>query len=263
MKHFVTRGICLALASSSSLLEAAPRTIPFEVQLRICPQNPAENPTWDELRERFGLGKLEGETFSTWFLDTPALDLHRKGVTLRLREAGGARPRTEFVVKSWVADARNVKESWWRLEGFKCETNFYPGPVINDQCNLKARTRLPNLVSQLPVSQVLKGFTHDQKALLDELQDLKSLPSSIRLYGPLPSIKIEAEIEIDQWILPDGSRDTEISSKTLEAPEATLSILLENLKGTGFVVCPEQRGRTQRALESLRAQASKSFNTMH
>ncbi len=218
---------------------------------RVCAEVPGDNPDWQDLRERFGLGRAELQTFSTWFLDTPVLELSGRGVTLRLREPYSRGAKTEFVVKSWVADARRVPESWWSLKDFKCESNFYPGPILNDQCNLKTRTRLPKDISQLAVSQVLKGFSNDQKAFMEELAGVRALPPSIRLLGPLPSVKIEGTIEVDQWILPDGSRDTEISRKTLEAPETALSTLLESLKGSGFVVCPEQRGRTRRALESL------------
>ena len=243
--------LCLGVGTLSVHAKGPPREIPFEVQIRICSEVSGENPSWDELRRRFGLGRSELQTFSTWFLDTPTLEMNDKGLTLRLREPPRSGEKTEFVVKSWVKDARRVLESWWDLEDFKCESNFYPGPFVNDQCGLKTRTLLPRSISGLSVSQLLKGFSQDQKTFLQDLGVLQTLPSSLRLLGPLRSVKIEGAIEIDQWILPDGTRDTEISQKTLRSPEATLSDLRGKLEGSGFAVCPEQRGRTRRALAEL------------
>lgn len=259
MRKIATVCLCVGLSSGPLLAKGPARDIPYEVQLRICAENPADSPSWDELRQRFGLDGSELQIFSTWFLETPALDLNRKGLTLRLREAVSSSDKTEYVVKSWVPDARAVRESWWALDGFKCESNFYPGPLVNDQCNLKTKTRLPRRISELTTSQVLKGFSSDQRELLGDLGEMRTLPSTIRVLGPLRSVKIEGSIEVDQWILPDGSRDTEISSKTLRAPEATLHVLRERLEGSGFVVCPEQGGRTRRALETLLKQSLKSY----
>jgi hypothetical protein len=251
MKKLAIAFLYLGLGPLSAQAKGPSREIPFEVQIRICSELSGVNPSWDELRRRFELGRSELQTFSTWFLDTPTLELNDKGLTLRLREPLRSGEKTEFVVKSWVKDARRVLESWWDLEDFKCETNFYPGPIVNDQCDLKTRTRLPRSISELAVSQLLKGFSRDQKAFLHDLGGLQTLPSSLRLLGPLKSVKIKGAVEIDQWILPDGTRDTEISQKTLQTPEVTLLDLRERLRGSGFVLCPEQRGRTRRALEAL------------
>ena len=226
-----------------------------EVQINLC-----SAPT----RVISALGLAEkGKPTTVWLFDSPALELNRQGLRLRLRQQGKG---SELTLKSAGQNCTQVDAALLKPDG-KCEADLH-GDSLDDVVSLTRRldrqehggllapgasrgaVLAKTLVSTLAPNQrtmlaAQRGVAGDSALLPDDIARLG--PSTVRAYrGRKGSFVVEV------WTLPGGQQFVELSEKVRrEEALARRAELTATVGAAGVAICPDQDSQARKKLEIL------------
>ena len=226
-----------------------------EVQINLC-----SAPT----RVISALGLVEkGKPTTVWLFDSPALELNRQGLRLRLRQQGKG---SELTLKSAGQNCTQVDAALLKPDG-KCEADLH-GDSLEDVVSLTRRldrqehggllapgasrgaVLAKTLVSTLAPNQrtmlaAQRGVAGDSALLPDAIARLG--PSTVRAYrGRKGSFVVEV------WTLPGGQQFVELSEKVRrEEALARRAELTSTVGAAGVAICPDQDSQARKKLEIL------------
>jgi hypothetical protein len=165
-----------------------------------------------------GLDPLEAQIRQVFFFDTPDLLLHRNGVTVRARRIQGR--EGDSVVKLRPALPNEVTKDSHGSVIATVEVDVMPGGYV---CSATIKRRVPNatiLEAASGEQPLRKLFSKQQRTFFSS-----HAPEGIRLdelcvLGPVLVHKLVLEprtfgrrIVAEHWLLPDGPRILELSTK--------------------------------------------------
>ena len=249
--------LALSIAAATLCAPAARATEPAaEVQINLCTDAA-------QVVRALELTSESPEPVRVWLFDSPALELHRAGLRLRLREKG---KRGELTLKAAGQDCSTVDPK--RLEpDDKCEADLH-GEQFDDVISLtrrlgkrdRAALLAPEAARGAPVEAALtKALTGNQRAFLDEQRRSAGknalLPADIARLGP-SSVRAyrrsgEAFV-VEVWTLPGGQEFVELSEKTGRGAAITRRTELERrLAAAGVAVCSDQDSQAGKKLGIL------------
>jgi hypothetical protein len=198
------------------------------------------------------------QTRGVYYLDTPDLDLHRRGLVARVRLTGQDRADAVVKLRSPAPDVLPAPH------GGPVELDALPAAVIwtssvkRRLCPRATRTALDR---RRPARHL---FSAAQRALLAaaagpefDIDDLLVLGpvDVVRVTSPLP----RGRIAVETWRFPDGSRIVELSAKCRPARlRQTVDELRARIAEAGIPLPDRQATKTQTALERLLATVSET-----
>jgi hypothetical protein len=198
---------------------------------------------------------LEAQIRQVFFFDTPDLALERAGLVVRARRIQGRRGDT--VVKLRPVVPEELPENVRTSESVKVEVDAMPGGFV---CSASMRAKAANedvratAQGERPLRKLL---TKEQRrffaANAPEGIDLDSLG----VLGPVFVLKLVLEprdygrrLVGEMWLLPDGSRILELSTKC--APAETFDVAARTrvyLEGLGLELSPDPHTKTKATLQ--------------
>jgi hypothetical protein len=204
------------------------------------------------------LGFAKGKASRVYFYDTPALDLARQGVSIRVRQ--GANDDLTVKVRTPVGD-REVADS--PLIGrFPCETDRTPAAVMTSYAVARAYS-----ATNIPAGNEIFALLSDsQKRLLEATRARVDWTRIVRIVeisamtwhtsAKAPSGKLVLE----QWEWPAG-RILELSGKTAPSTGELRFAQLEGLvKTNGLSLSQVQDTKTSVVLSTLDTRASEPLH---
>lgn len=206
----------------------------------------------------FDLSEKKATTRSVTFYDDADLDLFEAGLVLRSRKVKNG--PDDSTAKVRPLEAGDVDESWFDVEGWKCEEDRVGSKRVAS-CSLTARQ------DEGEIDDVADG-DRDLWKLFSENQELFAMSYGVEfewedLYalGPTDTrvwkIEIKSfahELTFERWFLPDGEL-LEVSCKVSPAEAAKAQVeLTALLQKKGLVTAETQETKTRRALEAYAAE---------
>jgi hypothetical protein len=202
-----------------------------------------------------GMDALDAQIRQVFFFDTPDLLLNQAGVVARARRVQGREGDTVVKLRPVVpealpADARRSKD-------FGVEVDAMPGGYV---CSASMKGKASNADVREAVTgkrPLRKLFTKEQRAFLAAHAPDGLGLDDVRVLGPIfvlkakfdaPALGRKAVAEI--WLLPDGSRILELSTKC--PPEEAFQVGIETrarLESLGLDLSTEPQTKTKAALE--------------
>jgi hypothetical protein len=201
------------------------------------------------------LDPLAAQIRQVFFFDTPDLQLNQAGVVVRARRVSGR--EGDSVVKLRPVVPGELPENIRRSVSVTVEVDAMPGGYV---CSATMKSPQPNdrvhkaVHGELPIRKL---FTKEQRAFYAahapeglELDDLSVL-------GPVFVLKEVARpqdygrrLVAELWLLPDGSRIVELSTKC--PPAKALPVAAQSrtfLEGLGLTLAPDAHTKTKTTLE--------------
>ena len=204
--------------------------------------------------EALGLDPLDAQIRQVWFFDTPDLRLYNGGVAVRARRIQGRGGDSVVKLRPVVPD--ELSEDARRSAAMNVEVDAMPGGYV---CSASMKGKLRNedvLKAVRGARPVRKVFSKEQRAFFAahapdgiELDDLGILGPTFVLKEVLQLRKIGRRLVAELWLLPDGSRIMELSTKC--APSETFQVALESrayLEGLGLDLSADPLTKTKTAL---------------
>jgi len=207
-----------------------------------------------------GVDPLDAEIRQVFFFDTPDLALNRAGVAVRARRIQGRRGDT--VVKLRPVVPEELPDSVRDSDSVKVEVDAMPGGFV---CSASMRAKARNA----DVRETTHGERPLRKLLTKEQRRFFTAhaPDGIDLdtlgvLGPVFVLKLVLEpraygrrLVAELWLLPDGSRILELSTKC--APKAAFDVAAKTrayLEGLGLDLSPDPHTKTKTTLEFFAAE---------
>jgi uncharacterized protein YjbK len=196
------------------------------------------------------------ERLNIYFLDTPKLQLYQKGIVLRFREFNKT---TDFTIKSRPGNVDIFSDNWWKEKNFKCEADTLLKKSVTS-CSLN--TELDNnkyLDVKLGLTLVESLLDLQQEHFLSLIESHRLPFSRLKFIGPITAYRWTVEnvqpnlpkVNFELWILSNGTRFLEVSSKTKISETATIQKLLLNfVRSHGARVNIDADNKTKTAIES-------------
>lgn len=223
-----------------------------EVQINVCSE-PAQ------VVRALGLRSAKDAT-TVWLFDTAALDLHRNGLRLRLRQGG----RDELTLKAAGQDCAKTDKQLLRPDG-KCEADLH-GEHLEDVISLSrplGRHETSPLLTEPAASK--EALADALWALMNEHQrDLLAtsrraaggrLPAGVRALGPsqVRAYRPPAKgFVVEVWTLPKGQQFVELSQRaTRDTAIGLRAQLLGRIASAGLTVCTDQQSQAGEKLRLL------------
>ncbi len=188
-----------------------------------------------------------------WFYDTPALVLFEEGLLLRARKISNGPDDTTVKIRPMERDA--VDESWFEVEGFKCETD-QSGDRSVSSCSLTGEQ------DQGEIDDVGDGERDIDKLFTSEQEDFASNAAQVDWgqlvpLGPIAALawKLEvkgmpAPVAFERWDLPGMPPVLEASMRVPDEDAAAATEALIALLGRkGFEPDSTQETKTKLALD--------------
>jgi len=209
---------------------------------------------------KLGLDPLEGQIRQVFFFDTPELTLNQAGLAVRARRSQGRSGDTVVKLRPVVPD--ELPDDIRHSESLKVEVDAMPGGYV---CSASMKGKASNEEIRELVGgkgSIRKLFSKEQRAYYKahapeglELDDLSILgPVFVLKLVTLPA-KLGRKLTAEMWLLPDGSRILELSTKGL--PKEAFQMGAEArayLEGAGLDLSGETQTKTKTALELLAAE---------
>jgi hypothetical protein len=208
-----------------------------------------------------GLDPLEAQIRQVFFFDTPDLVLNRSGVAVRARRIQGGRGG-DTVVKLRPVVPDELPDDLRRPGGVSVEVDAMPGGYV---CSASMKGKIANadvreaVAGKLPVRKL---FSKRQRAFLAAHAPEGILLDELRVLGPIFVLKLRFEppaygrrLVAELWLLPDGSRILELSTKCL--PSEAFQVGIETrayLESLGLDLSADQQTKTKTALELFAAE---------
>jgi hypothetical protein len=204
----------------------------------------------------------QGKPATVWLFDTPALDLDRNGLRLRVRERGGL---ADLTLKAAGQDCSKVDSSILRGQG-KCEADLH-GNSLEDVVSLERtldRRSLNALLapaagSGAPLANTLSTLlTTNQRNLISAKRGVAAsapLPPGIKRLGPSIVQAYRAAGQpyvVELWTLPGGERFAELSQRAPRATALARRTELEaKINAAGVSICADQLSQARNKLTIL------------
>jgi hypothetical protein len=202
-----------------------------------------------------GLDPLEAQIRQIYFFDTPDLRLQQSGLAVRARRIQGR--SGDSVVKLRPIVPNDLPEDVRRSAAMNVEVDAMPGGYV---CSASMKGKVPNedVVEAIRGDRPLrKVFSKEQRSFfaanapeglaLDELRILGPVFVLKQVHQPQKSARrMVAEV----WLLPDGSRILELSTKcpSSEAFQAAVEARAY-LEGKGLDLTADPQTKTKATLE--------------
>jgi hypothetical protein len=225
-----------------------------EIQINLC-SDPALLIPALQLAEK-------GKPTAVWLFDTPALDLDRRGLRLRLRERG---KHAELTLKVAGQNCPRVDATLLGRAG-KCEADLH-GDAFDDVVSLDSTLErrsldlllAPNTPSGAPLAQALTTvLAPNQRAMLGAQHEIWApalLPPEIRRLGPsiVRAYRPAGErYVVEVWTLPGGQKFVELSQKVPRETALARRVELEaKITATGVPICADQLSQARNKLSIL------------
>ncbi|HEY7537742.1 MAG TPA: hypothetical protein VH721_07120 [Gaiellaceae bacterium] len=202
-----------------------------------------------------GLDPLEAQIRQVFFFDTPELAFNNAGVAVRARRIQGRAGDTVVKLRPVVPD--NLPDDVRQSESVVVEVDAMPGGYV---CSASMKGKASNADVREAVTgkrPLRKLFTKEQRAFLAAHAPDGLGLDDVRVLGPIfvlkakfdaPALGRKAVAEI--WLLPDGSRILELSTKC--PPEEAFQVGIETrarLESLGLDLSTEPQTKTKAALE--------------
>jgi len=209
-----------------------------------------------------GIDPLDAVLRQVAFVDTPDLRLSRAGVVLRARRT--QRRPGDLTVKLRPAMPSDVPAGFRGHDGFKVELDASPAGYTCS-CSLTVEARDRQVRKLMTGARGVRGLLDDdQRKLLDERVPDDVGPDDLVVLGPINLLKSRFRVKgyprrmvAELWVLPDGSRILELSTKA--PPDVAFQAAAETkalLAGKGLDLGAPQETKTRAALAALTAPES-------
>jgi hypothetical protein len=206
-----------------------------------------------------GLDPLEAQIRQIFFFDTPELTLNAAGVVPRARRIQGRSGDSVVKLRPVVPD--ELPEDVRHSASLNVEVDAMPGGYV---CSASMKGKVPNG----EVLQALRGdrplrkvFSKEQRAFFAAHAPDGVTLDDLEVLGPVFVLKLVTEpkelgrrLVSELWLLPDGSRILELSTKCL--PKETFQVAVEArayLEGLGLDLEPDPHTKTKTALDFFAA----------
>src|SRR5262245_23582307 len=196
----------------STLRQETAHTDAIEIKLTIRPDQEAKAIRF------FNLDRSSGEVRKIYFFDTPKLDLFKKGVILRARRVKGA--DDDSTVKIRPVDPDKVVPAWKKAKGFKLEADVVGTKVVKSaslSC-VQGHGEIDQVASHKRPLEKL--FSTEQEKFLGSFAPVAVDFAKLKPLGPIEALRwkvkvdgIDDTITAEEWHLPDGTEQLEVSIK--------------------------------------------------
>jgi hypothetical protein len=202
-----------------------------------------------------GLDPLEAQIRQVFFFDTPDLALQRRGIAVRARRIQGRSGDSVVKLRPIVPD--DLPEDIRRSAAMNVEVDAMPGGYV---CSASMKGKIPNedVIEAVRGERPLrKVFSKEQRSFYAAnapeglaLDDLRILGPVFVLKLVLEPRKLKRRLVAEVWLLPDGSRILELSTKCPpgEAFQAATETRVY-LEGKGLELTPDAHTKTKATLE--------------
>lgn len=207
-----------------------------------------------------GLDPLEAQIRQLFFFDTPDLVLNRSGVAVRARRIQGRTGDTVVKLRPVVPD--ELPEDLRRSGSVGVEVDAMPGGYV---CSASMKGKVANAEVREAVAgrrPLRKLFSKEQRAFLAAHAPEGIGLGELRVLGPIFVLKLrfeppvlERRLVAELWLLPDGSRILELSTKCL--PSDAFQVGIETrayFESVGLDLAADQQTKTKTALELFAAE---------
>jgi hypothetical protein len=205
--------------------------------------------------DALALDPLDAQIRQVFFFDTPDLQLYKSGVAVRARRVAGRSGDSVVKLRPVVPD--ELPEDIRRSASVNVEVDAMPGGFV---CSASMKGKIPNadvlegVRGERPVSKV---FSKEQRAFYAEhapeglkLNDLTILGPVFVLKETIEPRKYGRRLVAEVWLLPDGTRILELSTKCL--PGEAFQVATETrayLEGLGLDLAVDPQTKTKATLE--------------
>ncbi len=203
-----------------------------------------------------GLDPLEAQIRQVFFFDTPDLALNNSGVVARARRVAGRGGDTVVKLRPVVPD--ELPEDLRRSGSVGVEVDAMPGGFV---CSASMKGKADNDAVREAVAgerPLRKLFSKEQRAFFAanapdgvDLNDLTVLGPTFVLKETIrPSGFDGRRLVAEMWLIPDGSRVFELSTKCL--PSEAFQVAMEArafLEGLGLDLAPDPQTKTKTTLD--------------
>jgi hypothetical protein len=205
--------------------------------------------------DTLGLDPLEAEIRQVFFFDTPDLRLQQAGLAVRARRVEGKSCDSVVKLRPVVPDA--LSEDVRRSAAMNVEVDAMPGGYV---CSASMKGKIPNeavLEAIRGGRPIRKVFSKEQRAFYAANAPEGLTLDELRILGPVFVLKLRLELKklgrrlvAEAWLLPDGSRILELSTKC--PPAETFQAAVESrayLEGLGLDLTADPATKTKSTLE--------------
>jgi len=202
-----------------------------------------------------GLDPLEAQIRQVFFFDTPDLHLQQSGIAVRARRVQGRSGDSVVKLRPIVPD--DLPEDIRRSAAMNVEVDALPGGYV---CSASMKGKIPNedvfeaIRGDRPVRKV---FSKEQRSFYAAnapeglaLDDLRILGPVFVLKLALEPRKLKRKLVAEAWLLPDGTRILELSTKC--PPSEAFQAAVETrayLEGKGLDLSADPQTKTKATLE--------------
>jgi hypothetical protein len=202
-----------------------------------------------------GLDPLEAQMRQVFFFDTPDLELQQAGLAVRARRIQGR--SGDSVVKLRPVVPADLPEDIRRSASMNVEVDVMPGGYV---CSASMKGKIPNedvreaIIGERPVRKV---FSKEQRSFFAAnapeglgLDDLRILGPVFVLKLVFEPRKLKRRMVAEAWLLPDGTRILELSTKC--PPAEMFQAGMETrayLERKGLELTPDPHTKTKTTLE--------------
>jgi hypothetical protein len=202
---------------------------------------------------------LEAEIRQVFFFDTPDLALNRSGVAVRARRIQGRKGDAIVKLRPVVPDA--LPESVRNSDSVNVEVDAMPGGFVCS-ATMKARVRNGDVRDAVQGERPLrKLFSKEQRRFLADHAPGVEL-DALSVLGPVFVLKHVSRpagygrrLVAELWLLPDGSRILELSTKCEPGEAFQVSAdTRAHLEAIGLDLEPDPHTKTKTTLEFFAAE---------
>jgi hypothetical protein len=203
---------------------------------------------------------LDAQIRQIYFFDTPDLQLQHSGLAVRARRIQGRSGDTVVKLRPVVPD--DVPDDLRRSGAMSVEVDAMPGSYV---CSASMKGKVPNedVVEAVRGGRPLrKLFSKEQRAFFAAHAPEGPALDDLRVLGPVFVLKLVLRppelgrrLVAEMWLLPDGSRILELSTKCppAEAFQAAVEARAY-LEGLGLDLSEDPHTKTKTTLEFFAAQ---------
>ena len=202
-----------------------------------------------------GLDPLDAQIRQVYFFDTPDLQLQQHGVVVRARRVQGRDGDTVVKLRPVVPD--DLPEDIRRSGGMNVEVDAMPGSYV---CSASMKGKIANeqvLEAVRGGRPVRKLFSKEQRSFFDSYAPAGLGLDGLRILGPTFVLKLVLRpptlgrrLVAEVWLVPDGSRILELSTKSLPSEAFQVAVELRAfLESQGLDVTEDPHTKTKTTLE--------------
>src|SRR5262245_6271774 len=207
-----------------------------------------------------GLDPLEAQIRQVFFFDTPELTLNKAGLVVRARRVAGRGGDTVVKLRPVIPD--QLPDELRHSGAVGVEVDAMPGGFV---CSASMKGRASNSdvrEAAMGARPLRKLFSKEQRAFFAanapdgiDLNDLAVLgPTFVLKQNTLPR-RLGRKLVAELWLIPDGSRVFELSTKCLPAEAYQVAIETRAyLESLGLDLSPDPQTKTKTTLEFFSAE---------